>query len=461
MSNPEIKILRDELAKVIVDTKRRDSAIEQLTRALEERDRIITEMIMENDSLKRHLKIYENPHAPPSHGSVPAQQRKARSAKRAGPPGNKDATEGGRSGRKPGHAGVSHHRRSRKAIHHRPGKCGSCGGTSLSDARATAKQIIDIERMPKAVTVTHVCHECVCSDCDAVTAPKPPGIKGTSLGPNLLAFLISVWGKAVSTGNATTLLNDTFGAGMCKTAVKHALVAAAGRLQKTADEVNASISESRYLKMDETPIRFDGRRQYVWACIGDTGVAVIVGTRGAAEIDCHFPYHDKPITCDGYAGYNVFHTRQRCWAHILREAEFIRYARETNPTAAMLHRKLQELYHEAKLEPQDISDSRHWELVCRTRSIARAYAGLDDEFAVRLENAAPDLFTFIRHPGMEPTNNESERMLRKVVIHRKIRQKLVTVGGKIMFGTIMTCLLTWDKQGLNWFEKLSEVFWAI
>ena len=76
--------------------------------------------------------------------------------------------------------------------------------------------------MPTAMVVTHVCHECVCSDCDAVTAPKPPGIKGTSLGPNLLAFLTSVWGKAVSTGNAATLLNDTFGAGMCKTAVKHA-----------------------------------------------------------------------------------------------------------------------------------------------------------------------------------------------------------------------------------------------
>ena len=35
---------------------------------------------------------------------------------------------------------------------------------------------------------------------------------------------------------------------------------------------------------------------------------------------------------------------------------------------------------------------------------------------------------------MDPTNNESERMLHKVAIHRKIRQKLVTVGGKIMFG---------------------------
>ena len=86
--------------------------------------------------------------------------------------------------------------------------------------------------------------------------------------------------------------------------------------------------------------------------------------------------------------------------------------------------------------------------------------GLDDGFAIQLKNAAPDLFTFIRYPCMEPANNESKRVLRKVVIHRRIRQKLVTVGGMAMFGTIMTCLLTWNKQGLNWFEKLSEVFWA-
>ena len=56
--------------------------------------------------------------------------------------------------------------------------------------------------------------------------------------------------------------------------------------------------------------------------------------------------------------------------------------------------------------------------------------------------------------------NTDSTMLHKVAMPRKIRQKLVTVGGKIMFGTMMTCLLTWDKMGLNWFEKLSEVFWA-
>ena len=61
---------------------------------------------------------------------------------------------------------------------------------------------------------------------------------------------------------------------------------------------------------------------------------------------------------------------------------------------------------------------------------------------------------------MDPTNNESERMLRNVVMHREIRQNLVTAVGKIMFGAMMTCILTWDKLGLNWFEKLSESFWT-
>ena len=44
LSNPEIKILRDELAKIIADVKKRDSIIDQLTCALEEGKREKTEM---------------------------------------------------------------------------------------------------------------------------------------------------------------------------------------------------------------------------------------------------------------------------------------------------------------------------------------------------------------------------------------------------------------------------------
>ena len=76
-----------------------------------------------------------------------------------------------------------------------------------------------------------------------------------------------------------------------------------------------------------------------------------------------------------------------------------------------------------------------------------------------MEDVASDIHVYALL-GRGSTNNESERMLRKVVIHRKIRQKLVTDGGKAVLGILMTCLLTWDKTRLNWFKKLSKVFWV-
>ena len=228
MSNSDVKILRDELAKIIADNKKKDSVIEELIRIVEEGKKTTAELIIKIDLLERRRMIYENPHAPPSHGSVPAQQKKTRSAKKTKSSEQIEDKAAGAPGRKPGHTGVSHHRRSKEAVHHRPSKCDRRGGTGLSDVRTAAKQVIGIPEMPKAAVVTYVSHQCVCSDCEAVTVPKSPGIKGTSLGPNLLAFLTSVWGKAVSVGNATTLLNDTFGTGLCKTAVTHALVAASG-----------------------------------------------------------------------------------------------------------------------------------------------------------------------------------------------------------------------------------------
>ena len=73
MSNSDVKILRDELAKIIADNKKKDAAIEEQARALEEGKKTTAEMIMEINMLRRRLMIYENVYSPPSHGSVPAQ----------------------------------------------------------------------------------------------------------------------------------------------------------------------------------------------------------------------------------------------------------------------------------------------------------------------------------------------------------------------------------------------------
>ena len=73
MSDSEVKILQDGLAKMMADIKKRDSVIAELARVLEEGKKTTAELIMENNLLRRRLMIYENAHSMPSHGSVPAQ----------------------------------------------------------------------------------------------------------------------------------------------------------------------------------------------------------------------------------------------------------------------------------------------------------------------------------------------------------------------------------------------------
>ena len=68
-------------------------------------------------------------------------------------------------------------------------------------------------------------------------------------------------------------------------------------------------------------------------------------------------------------------------------------------------------------------------MIIKVKRIAQRYVNSGYNFGTKLKNAASDMFTFVNHPNMEPTNNESERMLRKVVIHRKIRHRLVSTGG--------------------------------
>ena len=56
-------------------------------------------------------------------------------------------------------------------------------------------------------------------------------------------------------------------------------------------------------------------------------------------------------------------------------------------------------------------------MTARVVRIAGRYRELGRPFAGTLANAAPDLSTFLLHPGMDPTENE----LRKMAAHRKIR----------------------------------------
>ena len=164
--------------------------------------------------------------------------------------------------------------------------------------------------------------------------------------------------------------------------------------------------------------------------------------------------------CDGYSAYLYYDKRQRCWSHILRDSRHLCESHRDCADVHVLHGRLKRLYDEAVgLRRLGLEASAPHEPRMRRRAmeIAAAYRHAGFGFGNTLANAAPCLFTFMVYPGVEPTNNAAERELRPVVLHRKMRGKLVSPSGMRMFGTLMTCLLTWRKRGLDVGEELRRI----
>ena len=198
----------DKLAKVIAEIQKMHVLNKKLTRALEEGDRIITEM-MKNDSLKRNLKIYGNPprstvarqcSCATEEGTFCRKEQDIRTNRR------KDRQDAGPQARPRRRLPPPKIQRSdtpqieQVRRHQRLGRLHHCQTNNLH--RTDAKSRDRDTRVPRVHLLRlRCCHR-------PETARNP----GNVSEPNLLAFLTGVWGKAISAGNATALLNYTFGA---------------------------------------------------------------------------------------------------------------------------------------------------------------------------------------------------------------------------------------------------------
>ena len=99
---------------------------------------------------------------------------------------------------------------------------------------------------------------------------------------------------------------------------------------------------------------------------------------------------------------SLFHIRQRCWAHILRDAESVCISNPKISHHRDLYRDLKSIYHRAKNVAAATAASGGADMdVCNkmadeVRIIAAKYGEL--KFANKLHISADNLFTFMRYP---------------------------------------------------------------
>ena len=71
------------------------------------------------------------------------------------------------------------------------------------------------------------------------------------------------------------------------------------------------------------------------------------------------------------------------------------------------------------------------------------------DFITKLTNAKPNLFTGVIHPEIPLDNNHAERMIRKIVVHRKIIGCIRNEKGQNFIRNTLSAIQTWHLQGKN------------
>ncbi|EQD55365.1 Transposase IS66, partial [mine drainage metagenome] len=167
------------------------------------------------------------------------------------------------------------------------------------------------------------------------------------------------------------------------------------------------------------------------------------------------------IVCDGWKGYLGW-VLQRCWAHLLRVAKV---GAEESEEGKSLYGALCELYRQMTRELAKASaKARARRLTVGTRTmdeLLRRYGRSPSpgvqKVVTYLQNGSPWWFTFLKHRGMDATNNRGERGLREAIVIRKIVGTLRNWNGAEAFARMLSVLGTWKLHGENPSTKLYAV----
>ncbi len=443
----------------------------------------IEELNLEMAELKRRLSIYENSNSPPSRNSLLYREMKRR--RREERQQRQSASGGGlpanRPGRKEGHEGVTQlFKPSGPRVVHTMDRCPKCNSTKLSVTSTETRTVLDVpEPLPYTVK-EHVINIYRCSGCGSENIvpesvgrelPSSSSMEETRegnviLGRNVLSTISMLWSVArLPLRKVSYALESMYGLRLSPATVEHALERVSERLEGFQEKVRRKINGSKAANFDETGMPVAGKKGWVWVAATKAFALVEVAmSRGREVLRVHFPGFRGVAIVDGWKAYGLFALIQRCWAHVLREAETLalRTSGKGKEEAEYLLSSLRAIFQETRSELKEHpppNKSLHYRMLRRLRALLskKEYTDADMlKFVSKVREASTDLFTFTLHRGVEPTNNHAERQLREPIVQRKIRGQLKSASGMTVFGRLMTAVSTWKLQGLNPFMEFKR-----
>lgn len=370
-----------------------------------------------------------------------------------------------------------HRMQATQSVEHRLVTCPDChlrlGGISL----ARSREVIDIP-VPASVDVTeHRIYKGWCANCqqwheapvdlhDQVLGQGRIGHRLTGLIATLRivmrlpfrqiqTYLSTLHGVCLSIGELVELLHRLN---------RH--------LHPMVEDLKRQIQASPAVQADETGWREDGKNGYIWSAStpsvryyeyhhsrGSEVVKVLIGEA-----------YEGVLGSDFYAAYNIHQgLHQRCWIHFLRDAHELKEKYPHDEALFAWAASVKALYEQAvtwaRHGPDPALSPRHQQLEREAQQHAfeqrlwqlcqpyRRTPAPQHTLCERVERFLPELFVFVRMPGVPAHNNLAERSVRPLVIARKISGGTRSPQGSQTRMGLASLFGTWIAQHLNPFHQ--------
>jgi hypothetical protein len=327
----------------------------------------------------------------------------------------------------------------------------------------------DIVLVPRMRVTRFVHRQNYCPRCRHPVYQTAEGeVRGGTIGPVARAVGIHLrYNLQIPYRKVQHILSDLFGMPLVPASIMAFDRQATTLGEPLHQDLQAMLKSADVAHADETSWRENGQGRYAWfAGNKDLAVYQIADRSGDSAVNLLGDDFDGTLITDAYAAYNAVNAahRQTCWQHLARRAKEIRQQIELTrprirvPRAVAFCNRLvafaSQLFDLGRqLRTRQLSQARARAMIPKLERQLQRIAGRPLEYEPaetlrdRIMNKDSDkLFTFLRQPGVVPTNNHAEQSIRSLVIMRKICFGTRSPAGSLSHSVLTSLLHTARRQ---------------
>ncbi|MFH1123282.1 MAG: IS66 family transposase [Pseudomonadota bacterium] len=353
-----------------------------------------------------------------------------------------------------------------------PQRCPHCGSTDLTAIDESVEHLQeDIVLVPRPAVTRYVHGQAFCKHCrKTVVQAAADEILHAPIGPVAKAVAMYLrYDVCIPYRKVVEIFRVLFGLSCVPASLVGFDQKAAKMGEGIYQDVREKLRASPIAHADETSWRNDGVGHYVWFG-GNENIAFFHIDRHRSAQVAKTIFGDFPGTLvrDRYAAYNGIGANwQACLAHIITTVKEINREHallpqdERDENVDSFTNRVKDLCSKAcdigqQLKSGDLSYKSALRIEKRflrgLKSICKQPLRFKPAQTLRAYLTGPEhknLFTFLRIPGVPPTNNHAEQSLRKMVIFRKVCFGTRSLKGIKSHSIIPSLVQTAKRQGAH------------